>query len=361
MATKFQKLGILGLVMTICSPAVATGEGQTDRQVHTIEDAVLLSAFGERPAFSPTGDRIAFVGKTFGDAYEIDLKTGSIRNLTGNIPHEGVLRIQYLSNGDYLITGPRRYAGRNSRFDSELWVLNKNLDGGLQPLGQKVFEGVAVSRYSSKIAWLEMGPGFERPRIENGQYIVPDPTKGELIVFTGDIVYENERPKLVNRTEVLRRVLPECGAEPQDFRNEDRELLVSCAAAPRDDGVWAASMGLDLFTGELTIYRGEEREYAEIEGISPDESWALVECGARTNSGIGPLDLCRLELTESGRFTPLVVTPRPSFRKTTNGVVNPNGKSIAFQSADSRAEYGTGDGIYLLAIDPAADVGIEEP
>lgn len=318
---------------------------------YSLADAKRLSSFGERPAFSPDGKRLAFVGKTFGDAFEIELATGKLRNLTAGIPHQGILRIQYLANGDYLVTAPHVYRDRSSRFDSELWVLDKGLTKGLQPLGQPVFEGVAVSRISGKIAWLEMGPDFEKPRIENGQYIVPNSEKGTLIIRTGDLVYENGVPALVNRREVLRRSLPECGAEPQDFRSQDRELTMSCATAPKDDGVFASALGLDLASGQLTIFRSEDREYNEIEGIAPDESWALVECGPRTRSGIGPLDLCRLELRPHGAMTPLVVTPRPSTRKTTNGVVSPDGRWIAFQAADSRAEYGVGDGIYLLRID----------
>lgn len=335
----------------ILLPAASSLAGEGKRKPpYTLADAQRLSSFGERPAFSPDGKRVAFVGRTFGDAFEIDLATGKLRNLTAGIPHQGILRIQYLANGDYLVTAPRVYRDRSSRFESELWVLDKSLEKGLQPLDQPVFEGVAVSRISSKIAWLEMGPGFERPRIENGQYIVPNSEKGTLIIKTGDIVYREGVPGLANRREVLRRSLPECGAEPQDFRSQDSELTMSCATAPKDDGVFASSLGLDLKSGRLIVYRSEEREYNEIEGMAPDESWALVECGPRTRSGIGPLDLCRLELAPNGVMTPLVVTPRPSTRKTTNGVVSPDGRWIAFQAADSGAEYGVGDGIYLLRL-----------
>lgn len=336
------------------TPAIAdiqTAKGASHRAPYTLADARQISAFGERPAFSPDGSRLAFVGKTFGDAFEVELATGRIRNLTANVPHQGVLRVQYLPNGDYLIIGPRAYVDRSSRFDAEMWILDKSLTKPLVPLNQKVFEGVAISRKSLKIAWLEMGPGFEKPRIEKGQYVVPDASKGALLIFTGDIVYENGVPRLINRKEVLRRILPDCGAEPQDFHNGDRDLTISCATAPKDDGFWSSAMSLELATGKLTTYRAEDREYNEIEGMAPDESWSLVECGPRLKSGLAPLDLCRLELKPNGKMTPLVVTPRPSPLKTTNGVVSPTGELIAFQSADSRSEIGIGEGVYVLKID----------
>src|SRR5690606_37272898 len=40
-----------------------------------------LTAFGERADFSLDGRRVLFLSKTFGDAMEIDLETGLIRNL----------------------------------------------------------------------------------------------------------------------------------------------------------------------------------------------------------------------------------------------------------------------------------------
>ena len=38
-----------------------------------------LTGFGERAAWSPDGKRIAFMSKSFGDAFEIDLETRMIR------------------------------------------------------------------------------------------------------------------------------------------------------------------------------------------------------------------------------------------------------------------------------------------
>ncbi|RYE58277.1 MAG: hypothetical protein EOP18_01445, partial [Rhizobiaceae bacterium] len=79
----------------------------------SVDDAIQLSSFGGRAAFSPDGRKIAFVGKTYGDAYEIDIATRKLRNLTHGIPHQGIMRIQYLPNGDFLVTAPRVHQGLN--------------------------------------------------------------------------------------------------------------------------------------------------------------------------------------------------------------------------------------------------------
>lgn len=50
------------------------------------EQTTRLSAFGEHPAYSLDGKRIAFIGKSYGDAFEIELATGKVRNLTVNFP-----------------------------------------------------------------------------------------------------------------------------------------------------------------------------------------------------------------------------------------------------------------------------------
>ena len=113
-------LGIAGLgLLTATGPAPQTHQG--------LGDAIQISWFGERPAYSPDGKRIAFVGKTYGDAYEIEIATGNVRNLTAHLPHQGIMRIQYLANGDFLITAPRVFSGESTRSKGELWLLEKGL------------------------------------------------------------------------------------------------------------------------------------------------------------------------------------------------------------------------------------------
>ena len=66
---------------------------------HLPSNITQLTAFGERASWSPDGQRIAFMSKSFGDAFVVDIKTKMIRLLT-HYPNPGYLRVQYLPNGD---------------------------------------------------------------------------------------------------------------------------------------------------------------------------------------------------------------------------------------------------------------------
>src|SRR5262245_46387050 len=65
-----------------------------------------LTLFGERADWSHDGKRVLFVEKTFGDVYELDLRTRDLRLLTGHYHHLGYTRALYLANGDILLSGP---------------------------------------------------------------------------------------------------------------------------------------------------------------------------------------------------------------------------------------------------------------
>src|SRR3954468_19021330 len=65
-----------------------------------------LTHFGERADWSHDGKKILFLTKMFGDAMELDVATGHIRNLTAYYPHHGYTRAMYLANGDILLSGP---------------------------------------------------------------------------------------------------------------------------------------------------------------------------------------------------------------------------------------------------------------
>lgn len=335
--------GALAAVAAVTA-GIGTAGAQSAGSVN-IDQAQVLSHFGGRPAFSPDGKKIAFVGKSYGDAYEIDLATRKVRNLTAHIPHAGVMRIQYLLNGDYLVTAPRIHNGANTRAHLEMWVLDKGLQRGLQPLGSQVFEGIAVSRKTNKIAWAviepELGPkdpwmlGFSKP----------------VKHYVADVAYRGTVPYLANKREILAPKPKECNfIEPQDFRAGDSELIYSCMNTSAGLSIFV--MGTRLSDGASTVYFRRADTYAEVEGISPDGTWTTVECGKQTGASLPPLDVCRLELKENGALTPQVLATMPGdTRGVSNPVVSPDGKWIALQRSDSNdPDIGAGTGVYLLPV-----------
>jgi Tol biopolymer transport system component len=298
-----------------------------------------LSYFGERASWSPDGKRIAFMEKSFGDAYEVEVSTKIIRLLT-HFAHPGFLRVQFLPNGDYFLIGARTFTDistTRSR-DQEMWILKADAKPGdpAVPLGHKISEGVAISRTAMKIAWSNT----------RGQY--PDQiAEGESIIYTGDIVYENGAAKLANKKEVIRARTPECTLEAQDFRKNDTELIYTCYRTP-----FADVLGVDLATGKTTVYRKVAAEYNEVEGIFPDGNYTLVESSREQlehNSNF--IDIWKLKLEpDSQDFTR--VTRFGEYRgfKASNPVVSGDGRRIAFQSARSKDPAGVGYGIFVLTL-----------
>jgi hypothetical protein len=83
----------------------------------------VLTHFGERADISPDNQQVAFMDKSFGDAFVIDLKTRTIRCLTCNVPGAAFLRVMHLVSGDYILIGPARFSDvHTSRTkDNQLW------------------------------------------------------------------------------------------------------------------------------------------------------------------------------------------------------------------------------------------------
>ncbi|HEV8448364.1 MAG TPA: hypothetical protein VGQ44_16160 [Gemmatimonadaceae bacterium] len=138
---------LLGVSLTpVPSPAQQRRGGSPED--HLPPSIRQIAAFGERPAWSPDGKQIAFIGKSFGDAFEIDLRTHLVRLLSGHFKHAGLLRIQYLPNGDYLIIAARAFEDIvTTRYhDEEMWVMRADAKTAPVPLDQKIHEGVAAFR-----------------------------------------------------------------------------------------------------------------------------------------------------------------------------------------------------------------------
>ena len=146
-----------------------------------------ITHFGQRADWSHDGRHILFIERTFGDVYEVEIKTKIIRPITHHYFHEGYTRALYLSNGDILLSGSRQFDAKDpwpsrSEKNAELWVLKKDLSGPPVPLGEKCSEGPAASRKHMRIAWTQGGA-----------------------FYMAYIVYEEGKPKLANKIKILDR------------------------------------------------------------------------------------------------------------------------------------------------------------
>ncbi len=316
---------------------VPQGTRQGSPEDHLPSNITRMTYFGERAAWSPDGTRIAFMEKSFGDAYEIDPSTKALRLLT-HYAHPGFLRVQYLPNGDYFLIGARTFTDVQSTRgrDQEMWILKHDFKLGDRavPLGHKISEGVAISRSAMKIAWSNT----------HGQY--PDLLlEGESVIYTADVVYDGATPTLANKKEVIRAKAPECTLEAQDFRNHDSELIYTCYRSP-----FADVLGVDLASGRTTVYRRIPGEYNEVEGIFPDGRYTLVESSreqAQHNSNY--IDIWKLRLEPNSEdFTRVTHWGEYDGYKASNPVVSPDGRRMAFQSARSKDPAGVGYGIFVM-------------
>lgn len=340
MTSRFLLIAQLLCFSSLCA-AQANKEGSPEKNLPA--HITQLTGFGERAAWSPDGKRIAFMAKSFKDAFEIDLNNKLTRLLTGHFTHEGFLRIQYLPNGDFFLIGARKFTDiRTTRSrDQEMWVMKGDAKTPPLALNHKISEGVAIARKNMKIAWSNT----------RGQY--PDLlAEGESVIYTADIESREGVPTLRNKKEVIRAKRPECTLEAQDFRHNDTELIYTCYRA----GDKADVMGIDLNTGKITTYRKLVDEYNEVEGISPDGEWTLVESSCeqggpeRQNSKY--IDIWKLKLEPNSKdFLRLTRWGDYNGYKATNPVVSPDGKWVAFQSARSVDPAGVGYGIFLLKLD----------
>jgi hypothetical protein len=331
----YRRIAVFSVVLASCITAGAhtpptdkTGKSPLDELPPYIKS---VTRFGQRAEWSHDGKRILFMEKTFGDVYEVELATGIIRPMTHHYFHEGYTRALYLSNGDILLSGARRFSAedpwpsRNER-NAELWVLKKDLSGPPTPLGEKCAEGPAVSRRRMHIAWTQGGA-----------------------FYIGDIVYESGTPKLTNKTKILdKNDLPfECDIETQNFRPPDEKELIFSAYGYQGTEV----AGLDIATGKVVNYSQAPGQYDEPEGIFPDGKHTLVECDKHNHKGIQYDELYKLALDGSGQTERLThFTDYPGY-KASNPVVSDDGRYIAFQYAKYGDPAGVGRGLLVLDLE----------
>ena len=125
-------LVFLSLILSLQAPGGRSPGSPLDSLPKNIEP---LTHFGERADFSPDNQRVAFMAKSFGDAFVIDLKTRVIRCLTCNVPGAAFLRVMHLVDGDYMLIGAEQFKDiRTSRGrDNEFWFLSQK--PGRSPCG----------------------------------------------------------------------------------------------------------------------------------------------------------------------------------------------------------------------------------
>jgi hypothetical protein len=316
---------------------------------HLPANIEILTHFGERADVSPDNRRVAFMAKSFGDAFVIDLETRVIRCLTCNVPGAAFLRVMHLPSSDFLLIGPERFedVGRSRSRDNELWLLSRKPGSRPVKLGRRISEGAAVSKRSTKIAFA-VGHAQDHAIPEGRRQLVvaeldpsgePPALRGERIVYTSDG--------------------PDCHPEAQDFFDDDRQLAYSCYEPEGRASVWT----IDLATGERTNHSATIGFYNEVEGLFPGGRYACVESDHQSRAFGDPasfrnIDIWKLRLDGTGReFTRLTTFNDHEGWKASNPVVSTDGRFMAFQVARTADEAGVGYGILMLHLDRAVEPG----
>jgi Tol biopolymer transport system component len=333
---------MLGLVLALLAPETARRRSDSPLD-HLPPNVEILTHFGERADFSPDGRKLAFMAKSFGDAFEIDLETRVIRCLTCHVPGAAFLRVMHLASSDFLLIGPERFEdiGRSRSRDNQLWFLSRKPGSRPVRLGRRMSEGAAVSKRSARIAFA-VGPAQDESLPKNLRRIV-----------VAELDPSAETPALRGERVVLETEAPGCNPEAQDFFEDDRKLTYSCYEPEGRASVWT----LDLETGARAAQSSAIGYYNEVEGIFPDGRATCVESDHQSRAFGDPasfrnIDIWKLRLDGTGRdFTRLTSFNDHEGWKASNPVVSNDGRLMAFQVARTRDEAGVGYGILLMRLD----------
>ena len=317
-----------------------------------------LLDYGERPYWSPDGQRIAFIERNYGDVAEIDLATRRVRNLTRGLgEHHAFLRVLFMPDGDYLLIGPRVFKDRDTsrRVESELWWMDGEASRPPVPLGRRIFEGIGVSAVAPRITYAVSGRN--------------DPSLGAPDVFECHVTEIEYGPDGVARLGADRIVYrAESGSglapEPQDFRRgatDDAEVIMAEYVRRRPSAAGQEGQpgqprlptctvkGVEIATGRVRTYISEPGVHNECEGIFPDHAHCCLESSVDSDAAHPlPTDLWKLKLDGSGRRARLTrMCDRRPWRAT-NSNVSPDGRWLAFMVNRQGDEAGYGRGLGLL-------------
>ncbi|MGJ5815094.1 TolB family protein [Paludibaculum fermentans] len=300
----------------------------------------VLTHFGERADFSPSNSSVAFMAKSFGDAFTIDLKTRQVRCLTCNIPGAAFLRVMHLSSGDYILIGAEHFTDiHTSRGrDNELWFLSKTPGSKPVRLGQKMSEGAALSKQSMLISFSET----------SGQN--PALPRGASNLMVAEVDLTGPQPQLKNKHVVHSSPDNSCTLEAQDFFDNDRKMTFTCYEPKGLGSVWT----IDLATKQVVNHTRSIGSYNEVEGIFPGGTHTCVESDRQgvlmgSTKLFRDVDIWKLKLDGTGSsFERLTYFNDYEGWKSSNPVVSTDGRMMAFQVAKSSDEAGVGYGILLM-------------
>jgi hypothetical protein len=330
------------LTILLVVPILGAQRKQGSPLDHLPKNMEVISYFGERADFSPDNQRIAFMSKSFGDAFVIDLKTRITRCLTCGIPGAAFLRIMHLSDGNFILIGPERFSDIHTsrRRDNELWFLRKEPGSKPVKLGQKMSEGAAISKKHLRMSWSETDAQF------------PELPKDYSRLVVADIEYSGGAARLVNKKTVYESKDASCRLEAQDFYDNDTKMTFTCYRRKGLGGV----MGIDLKTGGVTDFSQAPNIYNEVEGIFPDGRYTLVESSKQVETlggehGSREIDIWKLRLDGTGKdFVRITNFNDYEGWKASNPVIATDGRYAAFQIARTSDEAGVGYGIVLLRL-----------
>jgi hypothetical protein len=205
------------------------------------------------------------------------------------------------------------------------------------------WEGIDASRTSMRIAWNRSDVDY------TAADLIDRVINGVSEIWTGQIRFVGGRAALVNVAKRADRtaVSPIAVLEAQGFRPRGEGELIFTAYAHQGGEV----MGLDLATGAVRNYSNSP-VYEEVEGLSPDGAWALVERDLESVAIPGPLDVWRLSLDGSATWERLTFFNR--YRGgwyASNPTVHRSGRRFAFQLSIDGPTEGEGDGLLLFDLD----------
>jgi hypothetical protein len=328
------------LTLTLLSGLALCAQRKTgDPLEHLPKNVEVLTHFGERADISPDNQRIAFMAKSFGDAFVVDLKTKIIRCLTCNVPGAAFLRVMHLANGDYILIGPEKFQDiRTSRTrDNELWYLGKERGSKPVRFNIKMSEGIALSKKNMKIAY--------------SQIPAQDPTLGpqESRLVVADVDISGGAAKITNIKTVYESKSDACRLEAQDFYDNDTKMTFTCY---EPKGL-ASVMSIDMASGAVTNMSKAPGTYNEVEGVFPDGKYTLVEMDHQCEQlggrrGSSNIDIWKLRLDGTGKdLVRLTNFNDYEGGKASNPVVSTDGRFMAFQTARTTDPAGVGYGLLL--------------